>query len=155
MQAQRHSPLVASSCFVRTQQRLYAIFSLQRTATEMQRLLVAGNRKEALACAKQGQLWGPALVLARQLGDKVRIFTTTVFDRFFHLGLSSNQAWLPYRWFHDGLPPVSCTAILSSSFFSSFKCTREHPLFLGIGQRSWLSRLVEDHLCWALLQNGD
>ncbi|GAQ78521.1 hypothetical protein KFL_000140410 [Klebsormidium nitens] len=44
---------------------------LKRTATEMQRLLVAGNRKEALACAKQGQLWGPALVLARQLGDKV------------------------------------------------------------------------------------
>lgn len=37
----------------------------------MQRLLVAGNRKEALACARQGQLWGPALVLARQLGDKV------------------------------------------------------------------------------------
>ncbi|CAM6093265.1 unnamed protein product [Calypogeia fissa] len=43
---------------------------LQDTASETKRLLVAGKRKEALKYAQQGQLWGPALVLARQLGEK-------------------------------------------------------------------------------------
>lgn len=37
----------------------------------MQHLLVCGKRKEALQCAQVGQLWGPALVLAAQLGEKV------------------------------------------------------------------------------------
>lgn len=37
----------------------------------MQKLLVAGRKKEALQCAKEGYLWGPALVLASQLGDQV------------------------------------------------------------------------------------
>lgn len=37
-------------------------------------LLVSGRKKEALECAKEGQLWGPALVLASQLGDKVPSF---------------------------------------------------------------------------------
>lgn len=43
---------------------------LQATALEMKRNLVAGKRKEALQLAQQGQLWGPALVLAWQLGEK-------------------------------------------------------------------------------------
>ncbi|KAL3685238.1 hypothetical protein R1sor_003260 [Riccia sorocarpa] len=43
---------------------------LQATATEVKKLLVMGKRKEALNHALQGQLWGPALVLARQLGEK-------------------------------------------------------------------------------------
>lgn len=32
---------------------------------------MSGMKKEALECAREGQLWGPALVLASQLGDKV------------------------------------------------------------------------------------
>lgn len=43
---------------------------LQATALEVQSLLVSGRKKEALQCAQEGQLWGPALVLASQLGDQ-------------------------------------------------------------------------------------
>jgi len=45
-------------------------------ALEVQNLLVSGRKKEALQCAQEGQLWGPALVLASQLGDQVRYFQT-------------------------------------------------------------------------------
>lgn len=37
----------------------------------MQNLLVSGRKKEALLCAQEGQLWGPALILASQLGEQV------------------------------------------------------------------------------------
>ncbi|KAG6553655.1 hypothetical protein Mapa_004569 [Marchantia paleacea] len=43
---------------------------LQTTASEVKKLLVMGKRKEALKRALQGHLWGPALLLARQLGEK-------------------------------------------------------------------------------------
>ncbi|GJN01162.1 hypothetical protein PR202_ga18405 [Eleusine coracana subsp. coracana] len=43
---------------------------IQATALEVQNLLVSGRRKEALQSAQEGQLWGPALILALQLGDK-------------------------------------------------------------------------------------
>jgi hypothetical protein len=46
---------------------------LQITALEMKKLLLAGKQKDALMCAQQGQLWGPALLLACQLGDKVSV----------------------------------------------------------------------------------
>lgn len=49
----------------------------QATALEMKNLLVAGKRKEALLHAQQGQLWGPALVLAWQLGEKFYVDTVT------------------------------------------------------------------------------
>lgn len=43
---------------------------IQATAQNVQSLLVSGRRKDALQYAQEGQLWGPALVLALQLGDK-------------------------------------------------------------------------------------
>ncbi|GLT52501.1 hypothetical protein SLA2020_258390 [Shorea laevis] len=43
---------------------------MQATAFEVQKLLVSGRKKEALERAQEGQLWGPALVLASQLGDQ-------------------------------------------------------------------------------------
>ncbi|KAM0881536.1 hypothetical protein ACQ4PT_032909 [Festuca glaucescens] len=43
---------------------------IQATAQEVQNLLVSGKRKDALQYAQEGQLWGPALILALQLGDK-------------------------------------------------------------------------------------
>ncbi|KAI9111036.1 hypothetical protein K1719_017911 [Acacia pycnantha] len=43
---------------------------LRATASEVQHLLVSGKKKEALQCAQDGQLWGPAIVLASQLGDE-------------------------------------------------------------------------------------
>jgi len=43
---------------------------VQATAQEVQNLLVSGRKKEALQHAQEGQLWGPALILALQLGDK-------------------------------------------------------------------------------------
>ncbi|GLJ49692.1 hypothetical protein SUGI_1054510 [Cryptomeria japonica] len=48
---------------------------LQLTALEMKNLLVAGKRKEALLLAQQGHLWGPALVLAWQLGQQFYVDT--------------------------------------------------------------------------------
>ncbi|KAI3453486.1 hypothetical protein Pfo_010149 [Paulownia fortunei] len=45
------------------------------TAAEVQSLLVSGRKKEALQCAQEGQLWGPALVLAAQLGDQFYVET--------------------------------------------------------------------------------
>ncbi|KAM1027805.1 hypothetical protein ACFXTH_040547 [Malus domestica] len=42
----------------------------QATALEVQNLLVSGRKKEALQCAQNGQLWGPALVIASQLGEQ-------------------------------------------------------------------------------------
>ncbi|KAG8659460.1 protein transport protein SEC16B homolog [Manihot esculenta] len=48
---------------------------IQATASEVQNLLVSGRKKEALQCAQIGQLWGPALVLASQLGDQFYVDT--------------------------------------------------------------------------------
>ncbi|KAG6472854.1 hypothetical protein ZIOFF_070332 [Zingiber officinale] len=48
---------------------------LQTTAAMVQSLLVSGKRKEALQSAQEGQLWGPALVLAAQLGEKFYVDT--------------------------------------------------------------------------------
>ncbi|KAI4327126.1 hypothetical protein L6164_019625 [Bauhinia variegata] len=45
------------------------------TASEVQHLLVSGKKKEALQCAQEGQLWGPALVIALQLGDQFYVDT--------------------------------------------------------------------------------
>jgi hypothetical protein len=41
------------------------------TAQEVKKFLVCGKRKDALKCAQEGELWGIALVIARQLGEKV------------------------------------------------------------------------------------
>ncbi|CAH2046046.1 unnamed protein product [Thlaspi arvense] len=40
------------------------------TASEVQNLLASGRKMEALQCAQEGHLWGPALVIAAQLGDQ-------------------------------------------------------------------------------------
>ncbi|KAL6007833.1 hypothetical protein ACLOJK_033336 [Asimina triloba] len=48
---------------------------IKATAAEVQNLLVSGRRMEALHCAQEGHLWGPALVLAAQLGDKFYVDT--------------------------------------------------------------------------------
>ncbi|EFJ23470.1 hypothetical protein SELMODRAFT_415411 [Selaginella moellendorffii] len=45
-------------------------FWRQATAFEVKRLLIAGKQKEALRAAQDGQLWGCALLMARQLGEK-------------------------------------------------------------------------------------
>ncbi|ESQ45981.1 hypothetical protein EUTSA_v10000734mg [Eutrema salsugineum] len=43
---------------------------MQVTASEVQNLLASGRKLEALQCAQEGHLWGPALVIAAQLGDQ-------------------------------------------------------------------------------------
>jgi hypothetical protein len=44
---------------------------MQVTASEVQNLLASGRKMEALQCAQEGHLWGPALVIAAQLGQQV------------------------------------------------------------------------------------
>ncbi|KAG4973019.1 hypothetical protein JHK82_029952 [Glycine max] len=48
---------------------------IRAMALEVQNLLVSGKKKEALQCAQEGQLWGPALVLASQLGEQFYVDT--------------------------------------------------------------------------------
>ncbi|KMZ75952.1 COPII coat assembly protein sec16, partial [Zostera marina] len=48
---------------------------IQGIASEVQTLLVSGKRREALQRAQEGMLWGPALVLAAQIGEKFYIDT--------------------------------------------------------------------------------
>lgn len=48
---------------------------LRATASEVQNLLVSGRKREALQCAQEGEMWGPALVLASQLGDQFYVDT--------------------------------------------------------------------------------
>ncbi|GAB4844330.1 hypothetical protein Ancab_037694 [Ancistrocladus abbreviatus] len=55
---------------------------IQATALEVQKLLVSGRRIEALQCAQEGQLWGPAIVIAAQLGDQ--FYSDTVKQMAFH-----------------------------------------------------------------------
>ncbi|KAM3686996.1 hypothetical protein ACJW31_10G043000 [Castanea mollissima] len=56
-------------------QKLPSEGQIRATASEVQNLLVSGRKKEALQCAQEGQLWGPALVLASQLGDQFYVDT--------------------------------------------------------------------------------
>ncbi|KNA03991.1 hypothetical protein SOVF_203880 [Spinacia oleracea] len=43
---------------------------MQATAEEVQMLLVSGRKMEALQCAQNGHLWGPAIVIATLLGEQ-------------------------------------------------------------------------------------
>uniref|UniRef100_A0A7I4DLP5 Protein transport protein sec16 n=1 Tax=Physcomitrium patens TaxID=3218 RepID=A0A7I4DLP5_PHYPA len=54
---------------------------LQATAVEVKKFLVCGKRKDALKCAQEGELWGIALVIARQLGEKFFCDTVTEMAR--------------------------------------------------------------------------
>ncbi|KAK7330766.1 hypothetical protein VNO77_24965 [Canavalia gladiata] len=56
-------------------QNLPSEAQMRATASEVQNLLVSGKKKEALQYAQEGQLWGPALVLASQLGDQFYVET--------------------------------------------------------------------------------
>ncbi|KAL2472036.1 Protein transport protein SEC16B-like protein [Abeliophyllum distichum] len=51
-------------------QQMPSEVQMRVTASEVQNLLVSGRKKEALQCAQEGQFWGPALVVAAQLGDQ-------------------------------------------------------------------------------------
>ncbi|GLT65838.1 hypothetical protein SLA2020_382430 [Shorea laevis] len=56
-------------------QKLPSEGQIKATASEVQNLLVFGRKREALQFAQEGQLWGPALVLASQLGDQFYVDT--------------------------------------------------------------------------------
>lgn len=61
--------------FTHCLQQLPSERETQATAFQVQTLLVSGKKVEALQCAQEGQLWGPALVLAAQLGDQFYVDT--------------------------------------------------------------------------------
>ncbi|WCJ25914.1 RGPR-related [Euphorbia peplus] len=63
------------STLIQCLQSLPSEGQIQATASEVQKLLVSGRKREALQCAQEGQLWGPALVLATQLGDQFYVDT--------------------------------------------------------------------------------
>ncbi|XP_071726385.1 protein transport protein SEC16B homolog [Rutidosis leptorrhynchoides] len=61
--------------FVQCLQELPSEKQTRETAAEVQTLLVSGRKEDALLRAQDGQLWGPALVLAAQLGDQFYVDT--------------------------------------------------------------------------------
>ncbi|KAF8117128.1 hypothetical protein N665_0012s0133 [Sinapis alba] len=63
------------SPFSQCLQQLPPESQMQVTASEVQNLLASGRKLEALQCAQEGQLWGPALVIAAQLGDQFYVET--------------------------------------------------------------------------------
>ncbi|EFJ11499.1 hypothetical protein SELMODRAFT_426257 [Selaginella moellendorffii] len=77
---------------------------MQATAFEVKRLLIAGKQKEALRAAQDGQLWGCALLMARQLGEK--FYTDTIADmaqRQFQPGFPLRTLTLLYAGQHAGV----------------------------------------------------
>ncbi|CAA0842324.1 Protein transport protein SEC16B homolog [Striga hermonthica] len=72
-------------------QQLPSEAQMRATAAEVQKLLVSGRKQEALQFAQEGQLWGPALVLAAQLGDQFYAETVK------HMALKQLVAGSPLR----------------------------------------------------------
>lgn len=85
---------------------------------EVQTLLVCGRKREALHCAQEGHLWGPALVLAAQLGDQVGAI-------IFHTLCCCNLLWLLQWILFTGLTDQLLAYL---SFFLLFVF-----LFCGVG----------------------
>ncbi|EFJ05488.1 hypothetical protein SELMODRAFT_431527 [Selaginella moellendorffii] len=76
----------------------------EATAFEVKRLLIAGKQKEALRAAQDGQLWGCALLMARQLGEK--FYTDTIAEmaqRQFQPGFPLWTLTLLYAGQHAGV----------------------------------------------------
>ncbi|KAI4338469.1 hypothetical protein MLD38_023527 [Melastoma candidum] len=73
--AKKNNSDLGSYNSMRCFQFLPAAEQIQATAFEVQSLLVSGRKKEALQCAQAGQLWGPALILASQLGEQFYVDT--------------------------------------------------------------------------------
>ncbi|XP_077235430.1 protein transport protein SEC16A homolog [Tasmannia lanceolata] len=69
------SQLSEYGAFTHCMQNLPSEGQIRTTAVEVQNLLVSGRRQEALQCAQEGQLWGPALLIAAQLGEKFYVDT--------------------------------------------------------------------------------
>ncbi|XP_062224379.1 protein transport protein SEC16A homolog isoform X2 [Phragmites australis] len=76
---------------VRCMKNIPSESQMQAVAQEVQNLLVCGRRKEALQCAQGGQLWGPAIILALQLGDKFYVDTVK------KMAHSHFVSWSPLR----------------------------------------------------------
>ncbi|GER30499.1 COPII coat assembly protein sec16 [Striga asiatica] len=72
-------------------QQLPSEAQMRATAADVQKLLVSGRKQEALQFAQEGQLWGPALVLAAQLGDQFYAETVK------HMALKHLVAGSPLR----------------------------------------------------------
>ncbi|XP_024532259.1 protein transport protein SEC16B homolog isoform X1 [Selaginella moellendorffii] len=79
-------------------------FWRQATAFEVKRLLIAGKQKEALRAAQDGQIWGCALLMARQLGQKFYTDTTAeMAQRQFQPGFPLRTLTLLYAGQHAGV----------------------------------------------------
>ncbi|XP_076881723.1 protein transport protein SEC16B homolog [Bidens hawaiensis] len=61
--------------FAHCLQHIPSEVQIREAAAEVQTLLVSGRKQEALLRAQEGHLWGPALVLAAQLGDQSYVDT--------------------------------------------------------------------------------
>ncbi|PRQ57499.1 putative COPII coat assembly protein, Sec16 [Rosa chinensis] len=96
---------------------------IQATALEVQKLLVSGRKDEALQCAQEGQLWGPALVIASQLGDQFYCDTVK------HMAVNQLIAGSPLR--------TLCLLIARqpADVFSDATTNSSFPSFTNLSQR--------------------
>ncbi|GMI73565.1 hypothetical protein like AT5G47490 [Hibiscus trionum] len=112
------------SAVVHCLQNLPSEAQMQATALEVQRLLVSGRKKEALEFAQEGQLWGPALVIASQLGDQFYGDTVKL------MALRQLKAGSPLRTLClviAGQPADVFSTVSSSSNLSGYVNTPNQP----------------------------
>ncbi|KAL0026968.1 hypothetical protein WJX79_003842 [Trebouxia sp. C0005] len=101
---------------------------LQQAAGQMQRLLMAGHRLEALRVAVAGKLWGPALLLARHCSDKAFLETAAAMAE-------GSTTWR------------GNLAIMAAN-----RVAGEEAAMVKLGDRLWQERsqAVAGHICYIL-----
>ncbi|KAG7532341.1 Protein kinase domain [Arabidopsis thaliana x Arabidopsis arenosa] len=131
---------------------------MQVTASEVQNLLASGRKMEALQCAQEGYLWGPALVIAAQLGDQFYVDTVK------QMALCQLIPGSPLRTLCllvAGQPAEVCPAGSSSmldnweenlGIITANRTTHDELVITHLGDRMWKDRseIIAAHICYVI-----
>ncbi|EFH39602.1 hypothetical protein ARALYDRAFT_916648 [Arabidopsis lyrata subsp. lyrata] len=131
---------------------------MQVTASEVQNLLASGRKMEALQCAQDGHLWGPALVIAAQLGDQFYVDTVK------QMALRQLIPGSPLRTLCllvAGQPAEVCPAGSSSmldnweenlGIITANRTTDDELVITHLGDRMWKDRgeIIAAHICYLI-----
>ncbi|CAE6213970.1 unnamed protein product [Arabidopsis arenosa] len=131
---------------------------MQVTASEVQNLLASGRKMEAVQCAQEGYLWGPALVIAAQLGDQFYVDTVK------QMALCQLIPGSPLRTLCllvAGQPAEVCPAGSSSmldnweenlGIITANRTTDDELVITHLGDRMWNDRseIIAAHICYVI-----
>ncbi|ANM69872.1 RGPR-like protein [Arabidopsis thaliana] len=132
---------------------------MQVTASEVQNLLASGRKMEALQCAQEGHLWGPALVIAAQLGDQFYVDTVK------QMALRQLIPGSPLRTLCllvAGQPAEVCPTGSSSSMLDNWeenlgiitanRTTDDDLVIIHLGDSMWKERgeIIAAHICYLI-----